>query len=214
MEEISFRDMDELAGKDAPLPEWDKASERERFAINVRRRYRPARALVGQPGREDDVVRGMWRYALAQQRLDASKDPEPKVFFALVFNTRGCVSGFLENRNSQNNLNHKGLRLLLEIPKEQRLEDWHYVYSKIFFGLLEKDQGFFGNVSLDEWKAAVDALEEHRSPNFPGRALFLARHLFDLGEADEAIKILERASAAEYGKDDQLREVEEFLARL
>jgi hypothetical protein len=89
-----------------------------------------------------------------------------------------------------------------------------FVYQKIFFGLLENDAEFAKDVSATQWEAAVDALEAGTYPDFPGRAVRLARTQTAQGRVADAVNLLMRAVAATFGKEDQRADAQALLDEL
>lgn len=96
-------------------------------------------------------------------------------------------------------------------------DDAFFVYTKAVAGLVENNEEFRNEFGVDKWGQFVMGMAERQYPDYPGRALRLARHYATNDDLQGAIDLLTYAVSDEvrtYGKHDQVVDCEAELKRL
>jgi len=197
------------------------------MAHSVRTIYRSARAKIisADSGLKKEGFEEMGLFADAQEIIAGIAELNAKKLRALKKTEEAFLNemaAFLARHNAasavgwsskkkQNKMNRAVMEGLQKISRKKRDENWRFVHSKVFFGILENDKKFSGHIKMREWEKAVDGLFLDKSPDFPGRALRLARKFASGSRMPEAEKILKKAVSAQFGKEDQRREAEAYL---
>jgi len=181
----------------------------------VRQCYRRARALM-RSAAEGEPARGrslMEEFAGKMAGLARQAEEEGDTPLALLaMHNQASALGLLGHTDEQNLLNRVVFGRIAELPGEAD-QELQFVFDKALFGLIENDPALLGEVGLNYWVAAVSRAETQRFPDFPGRALRLARYLDNaVGDLDGAEDLLERALRSEFGKADQIQDVRDYLA--
>ncbi len=224
---ISLRNIVEAEGKGCELNVDTPASAWEMLAVSVRTIYRPARAKITSfdPALKKEGIREMDFFVKTQKNIAKKAKADAKDFR----NSGDMANAFLHERvvdlarhnaasamgwsskKDQNKINNDIFENLQKTPKKERDENWRFVHSKVFFGLLENDEGFSKNIDMRSWENAVDNLFQDKYPDFPGRALRLAKEYAKQNKKSLAKKILQKAIAAKFGKEDQRAEARAYL---
>lgn len=220
----SLRELVEWEGKNGPLSELFANSDsslpiRESIVLAVRTIYRPARTKLRSKDLKDQKVGKSWmRLFIRAQEVyqDYAREQEDLAAMYLAMHNVASASGWLglAGKKKQNAMNHGIWCLLNRLTWE---EDYVFVSTKAFWGLMENSPNFSKTVSLADWQTQVLALEAGRYPDFPGRALALAEKLaqkLDAQSVDTAISLLEKAEACDFGKEDQKKEAADALFQL
>lgn len=215
----SLRSVVEAEGGGKPIrgsgPRWF-------LAHAVRELYRSARAMLrntSPPEQREDGVVLMKAFIVVMEALSGRFWIEGDIFGALLATHNAASTyGLLGDKDRQNAMNARVLDDLafyeLNPPGRKKMskadrEDLAFVQSKAFWGLLENDKKFAANVDIYEWDRRVWELHEYQYPDFPGRALRLARHFEEADLEGNILPItilLTMAEKAEFGKEDQRAE--------
>lgn len=222
----SLRDLVELEGRNGSLDEFFDSSGsslpsvRQLVVLAVRTMYRPARArLRSSTSREQMAGRNGMRQFAAIMEIYANFALDDQDFSAkcLALHNAASANGFLgeDGKYKQNLLNnHIFGQLSMRTPDIVSWnEDEKFVYSKVFWGLMENDSEFVRDVSFDDWREQLSILEKERYPDFPGRVLIYAKKYLAVLKPfvnTDLISLLDRAGTCEFGKEDQKKDVREY----
>lgn len=216
---VTLRETVEKEGKgEAFGVAWDEADDRTRSAMLVRYLYREARAAIhsNDLALKEKALAYITMFEAESMRLaEMAVDCPDTALVLLVHHNVASIMGLAGRKAEQNKLNHMLWSQIEKLdPEEQVDPDIRFVRSKIFFGLLENDRDFAQSISLDLWATYVADLEADRYPDFPGRALRLAREYMKAGKLQKAIALLVQAVACNFGKEDQIRDALAYRTEL
>ena len=238
MKTMSLREVVELEGKGGELPGYLNAMTKEMLAITVRELYRPARAKLNStdPAIKEEGRRGMLLFARIQYAFANEAEAEANALrnsMEAVAENRPMVETIYErmmtaelarhnaasaigwtSKDEQNKVNRAVLNHLQGVPSEFRDENWRFVNSKVLFGLYENDAEFAATVEIWQLHEGVMDLWKDRYPDFPGRALRLAKKYVEMGDNKPAIVLLKEAISADFGKEDQRKDAQAYLDQL
>lgn len=181
----------------------------------VRECYRPARKMLGDTAAPSKATIGtlLMRAFIVVMEAMAERFRVEGDFLAsfLALHNAASAHGMLGDKHSQNAGNRAALEYLnifVDGGKLTKAEEAEVAFlrSKIFFGLLENDPEFATTVDVNEWDRRVWELHKYCYPDFPGRALRLAKYLEEKDLEGNILPItilLTMAEKAEFGKEDQ-----------
>lgn len=195
---------------------------RGRLVMLVQQGYRPSRVMV----RSDIIVfrhHGEAGLLIFIEEMGKFKcdhfaaDPDAAL---LADHNAASAYGLIGQAISQRVLNRAISDWYLEQCHDdisQLSPDGYFVYHKAFFGLVENDEAFRDEVGVEKWAQTVMRMAEERFPDYPGRALRLARYYRSAGEPQAAFDLLHHATSDEikqYGKVDQIDDCNAELQQL
>ena len=207
----TLRQVTEFEGSGKPLEEMLSCGSEIRMtlALDVRTKYRPARALLRSPDTKEQGVEGMRSFV--QAAMSTARAAEQAGDFAaamLAKHNAASAAGWFD-KEQQCQINREVLASASLLPDGK---DRDFILDKCFWALVENDPSF--SISVEQVAVRVLSMEVNQFPDFPGRAMRLAKHLLESGDRETAISWLQRAVRAEFGKADQRAEAEVLLNRL
>jgi hypothetical protein len=213
---MDLRTLVELEGGGKPLAELigqpGVTDFRLLVLLAVREIYRPARAKMRS---DNPDVQGVGRDEMREFAnvcrvvSGRAREKHDLALALLALHNAASAYGVLGETTVQNMFNVQVVREIEAVAGWEKDPDLRFVHTKAFFGRVENDTEHV--ITTQEWWQAVARLSEDRYPDYPGRALRLARYLDEIGQVQEAGILLARARAADFGKPDQLADVEAYL---
>lgn len=197
------------------VTDYGKADLSVRCAMAVRFLFRHAKQMLKEGSEKQlEAVTLMYAFISAMDAITATAVGESALqLFARHMAARAY--GALGDHDFERTLNEGIWEDLFEwTDTAKESEDLLFVRTQVFWALIEADSDLFSPLGLDSWAERIRQLEESHHPNFSGRALFLAKRYVEAGRPMDAVALLTRAVACNFGDLDEIAEAQAYRAEL
>jgi len=152
---------------------------------------------------------------IAKETSEENGRPRGLAVSLLALQGRATAMAFLD-KEQQIQLNRRVVERVCDLGASALEDpDIQFVYDLAMLGLAENDPRFLRLFGEETWIELVSRAYDRRYPDFPGRALALAKYLDDLGRNDEAdgfIQMVLSLQAQKFGKPAQIAMVRAYLS--
>lgn len=205
----------ELSFEDVPMTNCDLALFR---SLSVRVVYRSAREMGLVGGKKGMKLFAHLMLSLEKIAKEISAETgRPRDLAVSLWSLQGQATAmaFLD-KEQQIQLNRRVVERVCDLDTSALEDpDIQFVYDLAMLGLAENDPDFLRLFGEDVWVEIVGRAYDCCYPDFPGRALALAKYLDGLGRNDEADGLIQKAlslQSYEFGKPSQIAQVHSYLS--